>query len=383
MELTRDQLLEIRDTLKARVLDGLAREGTEIACLPTYLPLPDGPQRGEALVMDAGGTNMRASVVTLADGGNRVEAGPLGDRVPTGRDGKPVAGDRFFEAQAELFQQLGPKGGCPLGYCFSYPAEVLASRDARLIRWTKGVDVAGVEGTLVGSRLAKALEKLSIPTNGVTVLNDTVASLLGGVLFERKPEFADRFIGLIVGTGTNMAGVFSARALTKVKEWSGNMLVNLESGNFHPPHLQAFDDDYDRESDNPGRQRFEKAVSGYYLPYLFDRLSPGTIDPARGSAQLVELREQGKGEAARLAGQLLGRSADLVAAGLAALCEIYTPGPTAILGEGSLLWGDPQFATRMEERVNDLISSGRSAQLVKQRENVNLFGAASAALLPA
>ena len=45
----------------------------------------------------------------------------------------------------------------------------------------------------------------------------------------------------------------------------GLIPVNLESGNFHPPFLTAVDDTVDAISGNPGKQRFEKAVSGMYL----------------------------------------------------------------------------------------------------------------------
>ena len=43
------------------------------------------------------------------------------------------------------------------------------------------------------------------------------------------------------------------------------MAINLESGNFSPPHLTTADDALDRASDNPGAQRFEKAVPGAWL----------------------------------------------------------------------------------------------------------------------
>ena len=45
----------------------------------------------------------------------------------------------------------------------------------------------------------------------------------------------------------------------------GLIPVNLESGNFHPPFLTAVDNTVDGISGNPGKQRFEKAVSGMYL----------------------------------------------------------------------------------------------------------------------
>ncbi len=376
--LDRAQLFEIRDCLRQRIEEGLNSSGQEIQALPTYLPLPREAQSGVALVMDTGGTNMRASVVRLGDQ-HEVLQGPVGKKVP-GRGPDALHGDQFFQVQAELLAQLEVPANAPLGYCFSYPSEVLPSRDARLVRWTKGLEIEGVEGTLVGKRLVEALARQEVRASDVTVLNDTVASLLGGALFEAQARFETRYIGLIVGTGTNMAGVFSE--VSKVPDWSyPEMLVNLESGNFHPPYLSEFDDALDASTQTPGQQRFEKAVSGHYLPFLFDQILPGVLDPERGSAQLVELRESGQGEAQQVAERLLARSADLVAAGLAAVCEIYSPGTTAILGEGSLLWGDPKFSGRLESKLQELLSGGRQAEILRQRDNVNLYGAASAALI--
>lgn len=375
MRLEPQQLEEVRQTLRRRIEEGLARGGTEIAAIPTYLPMPKGPT-GKALVMDTGGTNMRASVVELEGASSRIIDGPIASKIPDGRSGPQLSAQQFFEQQAELFTQLeAASGKLPLGYCFSYPAEVLPDRDARLTHWTKGIDIPEVVGMKVGSSLAQALAARGLETKSATVLNDTVASLLGGAVLEGDPRFGIRYIGLIVGTGTNMAGVFAPSQLKKLEGVEKAMVVNLESGNYHPPHLTDADDRYDATTGNPGRQRFEKAVSGYYLPFVYDTVRPGVIDPTEGSAQLVEMRDRGD----QLAGQLLERSAQLVAAGLAAVCDLYDEGPVAVLGEGSLLWGDPLYADKLTQTLESLAGPGR-AELVHQRENVNLFGAAAAAL---
>ena len=46
----------------------------------------------------------------------------------------------------------------PIGYCFSYPAESVLSGDAKLLRWTKGVDIKEMVGAIswqTTSRLPK------------------------------------------------------------------------------------------------------------------------------------------------------------------------------------------------------------------------------------
>jgi hexokinase len=377
LNLSLDQLEEVRAALRIRIREGLAEDGREIKALPAYLPPPPPALEGRALVMDVGGTNMRAALIELSEGEARVVSGPRSRRFEARSADKTLSGEEFFDLQAKLICDLEPPGGLPVGYCFSYPSQVHASRDATLIRWTKGIEVRGVEGTLVGSRLGRALDRAGLSPGRVSVLNDTVASMLGGAYV--FPGDHEKVIGLIAGTGTNMSGFFSGRNAPKLPE-SDPIAINLESGNFHPPHLTRFDEELDRDMTPSGAQRFEKAVSGYYLPYLFKRILPlHGLDPGGGSATLVSLRGQG-GEPGDVAASLLRRSADLVAAGLAAVADHYSGhDEIGILAEGSLFWGDPEYAPRVETTLGALLAGRRIARIL-HLENANLVGAACAAL---
>lgn len=378
-ELSLEALHEIVNTFRSRILEGLAEEGREIGALPTFMELPSGRQRGRALVIDTGGTNMRAALVEISPGDGEILSGPFSDKVPDGRRGEALSAELFFSAQAKLSGKLDHlEAGLPLGYCFSYPAQSTPDGDAVLLRWTKGLRIEGVIGRRVGEALRESLDSEGFSTSGVKVLNDTVASLLGGAHLYAKPDYGTNYIGLILGTGTNMAGVFTEQHLTKV-ECPRPMVVNLESGNFDCPYLTPLDDKLDAQSQNPGAQRFEKAVSGHYLPQLFDLAHPG-LELGTDSSKLVGLRDTDSGEAGRTAGAILRRSARLAAAGLAAVASLYpSEHRTAVLGEGGLLWGDSLFAPTVEQTLKELLPSHR-VELVHQRENVNLLGAATAAL---
>ncbi len=148
----------------------------------------------------------------------------------------------------------------------SYPTESVPSGDAKLLRWTKGVDIKRDDrrsGREAFTGLSKR-KRNKIKFTNIKVLNDTVASLFAGL----TDSSYDAYIGLIVGTGTNMATFIPADKIKKLSpshKVDGLIPVNLESGNFHPPFLTAVDNTVDVISDNPGRQRFEKAVSGMYL----------------------------------------------------------------------------------------------------------------------
>lgn len=371
-ELSLQQLEDIRAALRDRIQEGLAADGQQVACLPAYLAQPQPGQHGEALVVDAGGTNVRAAWVRL-DGEVSILKGPLSGVLPDGRS-RPVHAPEFFGYQSDLLLQLGAPTGLPLGYCFSYPARVEPSGDARLLHWTKGIKVTGVVGELVGQALRAAYGQPGV----VKVLNDTVAALLGGAIFA-GPEYTQH-IGLIVGTGNNMATFLPKSKLTKLEQpWEGTMAVNLESGNFHPPHLDAVDDTIDSISDNPGKQRYEKAVSGFYLPQLLQCLCPHLRLPEGASSkEVVEWADKPGQEPASLAARwLLDRSADMVAAGLAAVADHLAEGNLAIQAEGGLFWKATGYRDRVQATLEKLVT--RRFAIIRGDE-VNLVGAAAAAL---
>lgn len=373
-----DRLQEMRRLLVSRITEGLAADGREIKCLPAYFPPPPEDLTGRAIVMDTGGTNMRAALVRIDGVHSEVEKGPLSRRLPVREEGHHLDSDAFFDVQAALVAELDPPADLPVGYCFSYPSDVLENRDARLIRWTKGIEVPGVEGELVGAALTAALEKRGFSVPRLHVLNDTVASMLGGAI-GKSGDLRRKIIGLIAGTGSNMSAFFSPPAAKKLPY--GPMAVNLESGNFDPPYLTDWDRAVDEASDNPGAQRFEKAIAGHYLPYLFDRILPGVegFDPGLGTAQLVRLREGGGPTgAAEVAAALLGRAADLVAAGIAGVSDFYE-GDVTVVAEGSLFWRDPEFPHRCRATLARLIGSDRTE--IFRVPEANLIGSACAALI--
>jgi hexokinase len=379
-----DNLQSIRNRLVERILEGFSSDNKQIRALPTYLSPPSQDIKGKAIALDVGGTNMRAALVELQGRGKArfISFSPVTRVSPFTESGE------FFDSQSRLIQQLNAPDGLPLGYCFSYPSDALPDGDARLIKWTKEVAISGVIGTCVGSTLQKALENTQLQVNSTHVINDTIASLLAASYIHRGPERSDA-IGLIVGTGTNMAGFFDPCKVTKlgISNPSEKIAINLESGNYHPPFLTQHDEQVDRESEDPGYQRFEKAVSGNYLPLLFKSCMPqyGDYILQHGAKRLVEERE-GKEitnpEAQRIITDLLSRSADFTAAALSAVIDIYeSPHKITILAEGSLHWGDPLYAGRVRETLSRLLGGTSKFELVR-KQNANFIGAACAALSP-
>ena len=382
-----DTLERVRQCFAERVAAGLRADDQQIRALPTYIP-PARPTTERAAtadksavvaVVDVGGTNCRAAVVRPVGDTLQVVRGPTSRALPVRGETSPDA-TTFFDLQAELLCELRPDAGIPLGYCFSYPAESLPDGDARLIRWTKGLAVAGVVGHRVGKRLSQALHRHGCQPGSVVVLNDTVASLLAGS--QQARENPASVVGLIVGTGTNMAGFLRPPKLVDQRQ---TMAINLESGNFCPPEeIFTEADEAVDAADSPGKQRLEKMVGGHYLPKIFAQLSTSTrgFDPNGSAEQLQKLVERGEGDTeARIAQAILDRSADLVAATLAGLIDHYPAGHrVSIVAEGALFWSG-SYAQRVRASLSRLGGQERFSLL--RLEHANLVGAASAALAKA
>jgi hexokinase len=67
-KLTTVQLKEIAVDLQQKVENGLNHPNTEIQCIPTYIKPKTLGVEGQATVLDLGGTNYRAAVVSFKDG---------------------------------------------------------------------------------------------------------------------------------------------------------------------------------------------------------------------------------------------------------------------------------------------------------------------------
>ncbi len=242
---------------------GLAGQPSSLPMIPTFItvdrPVPvDQP----VIVLDAGGTNLRVATVRFdAQGRPRIEDFAK-HRMP-GTHGE-LGATAFYTALTDALMPVLPKAES-IGFCFSYPAEVTPTCDARLLRWTKQVQVPEVVGTMVGSGLAQALAARGF-TRRVTVLNDTVATLLAGKSAGLARHYSS-YVGFILGTGTNTAYVERNANIRKRRDLSaaGAMAVNVESGSFGRAPRSRFDEQFDATTADPGAYTFEKMISGAYL----------------------------------------------------------------------------------------------------------------------
>ncbi|HEX7585479.1 MAG TPA: hypothetical protein VF373_12380 [Prolixibacteraceae bacterium] len=392
--LTTSQLLDIANNLRQKIEIGLQEDGTEIKCLPTYIHPNKEGITGEATVFDLGGTNFRAAVVSV---GEEPKITGLAEKDITEMKTEGFTKEDLYNSQSQIINKLDLKENSPIGYCFSYPAKSLTDGDAELITWTKGVNIDGMVGQPIGKLLVEYLnQNTSVNFGKIAVVNDTITSLFAGLL---NPGY-DSYIGLIVGTGTNMATFFPSEYIPKLaglKGWTGETPVNLESGNFNPPHLTAFDTIVDDNSNNTGFQRFEKAISGMYLGRVFRAAFPNDqLDVELDAADLSRMMnnpESYKPEYSEVAFQIYERSAKLVAASITGLVlNLHSANPSVktiqVLAEGSLFWskvkiGNTSYVELVDACLKELLAElGMSDKKVQisRIDNANLIGAAMAVL---
>ncbi len=387
-ELTNEELKAIATSLQLKIEEGLKKDGQEILDLPTHInPKEDIPD-GKVLALDWGGTNFRAAIVEFK--GKEASVIESKNIKLSSKETTGFNQSKLFGAMAGLISQLKnlDKTVTQIGYCFSYPAKPELDGDATLLRWTKGIDIPDMIGQPIGKNLVEFLNNYKgIEANfkEVKVINDTVACLFAGLT---RIVSGTGYIGLIVGTGTNMAALMHLDKIEKLgNKTTGLIPVNLESGNFCPPYLTTIDRLVDAISNNKGSQRFEKAISGGYLGEIFKTVfSCHKIKydfDARDLTTIINHPDESPEEYVSVARWIYVRSAHLVAASIIGLAQVLVAhDPTVknilLTADGSLYWSDDYnelVAAKMKELMPEV-----KITIGKEMAEPNLIGSAIAAL---
>ncbi len=246
---------------------GLAGEDSSLAMIPAWVSADgDVPPGRKVIVLDAGGTNFRSATFSFSGGSEP-------DIEHFAKSAMPGTGGSI--GKAEFFRQIAEKMKASVndservGFCFSYPTEILPNRDGRLIRFTKEVDAPEVEGALIGESLNSALEALYGKERGskqITVLNDTVATMLAGKAGAGPGRYSG-YIGFILGTGTNCAYLERTERIGTLQAGCDHehMAINMEAGGYSGFRGGEIDRAFFASTDKPELFHFEKMVSGAYL----------------------------------------------------------------------------------------------------------------------
>ncbi|KAM6432052.1 hexokinase-2-like [Liasis olivaceus] len=274
LRLSQQQLLEVKRKMQQEMKLGLAQEThakASVKMLPSYVcSTPDGTEKGDFLALDLGGTNFRVLLVRIRNGMRRsVE---MHNKIYSiSEDIMQGTGEELFDhivnCISDFLEYMGMKGASlPLGFTFSFPCQQKKLDEGILLQWTKGFSASGCEGEDVVGLLKEAIHRREeFELDVVALVNDTVGTMM-------TCGYEDPFceVGLIVGTGTNACYMEELRNVELVTGDKGRMCVNMEWGAFGDngclnEFWTEFDAIVDENSLNPGKQRFEKMISGMYL----------------------------------------------------------------------------------------------------------------------
>ncbi|XP_047307786.1 hexokinase-1-like [Impatiens glandulifera] len=277
------KLKQVADAMTVEMHAGLASEGgSKLKMLISYVDnLPTGDEKGWFYALDLGGTNFRVLRVQLGGKDNRVvkkefEEVSIPPHLMVGSSNElfdfiAKALADFIDTEDEEFH-IPPGRQRELGFTFSFPVRQTSIASGTLIKWTKGFSIEDAVGQDVVGELTKALERAGVDMRVAALVNDTIGTLAGG-----RYNNPDVIAAVILGTGTNAAYVERANAIPKwqgLLPKSGEMVINMEWGNFRSSHLplSEYDSALDDESLNPGEQIFEKIISGMYLGEIVRRV---------------------------------------------------------------------------------------------------------------
>ncbi len=391
-----------RNRFQEEMAAGLAGSPRSLGMHPTFLAaLPPEPHPA-ILCLDCGGTYLRWGLVHCSAQQPVIEhycEAPM-----PGTEG-PLSPDDFFDHLAAQIRPLAHPG-LPIGFCFSYPMDILPDRDGRLLRLTKELKVPALPGCYLGREL---LARLPSGCGPAVLLNDTVATLLGGISHARAAG-ADGLAGMILGTGFNCCYAAQGVTLTKLPG-APDMIINLECGNYDQPQGQI-DRLLDADTDDPGAGRLEKMLGGAYHPRLILLAAracarAGFLSPAAGAvleeipafaAQALEQLSLGGGPLCasfplpkdqavlrELLRQSQARAARLITMVLTALA-IQTGGgrtaahPFCAVVDGAAFYGSHLLRAALSELLETYVTAelGLHIRLLRAPHS-NLLGAAAAA----
>ncbi|XP_034536621.1 hexokinase HKDC1-like [Notolabrus celidotus] len=300
--LSQEQLQLVKTRMRMGLEAGLKSKGpSTIKMLPSFVyHTPDGTEHGKYLALDLGGTNFRAMLVNFKRGlqqnaklYHKIYTIPVEIMQGTGED----LFDHIAQCVSDFLDYMGMKNArLPAGFTFSFPCEQTAIDTGTLVSWTKGYKATDCEGHDVVELLREAIKRRNeFDLDIAAVVNDTVGTMMSCAYEDPQCE-----IGLIAGTGTNLCYMEELKNIKKTEQKTGKvereeetpeggekkqadqsegvkkegdaekMCINTEWGGLGDDGslddiITPYDIEVNRNSVNPGKQRFEKLTSGMYL----------------------------------------------------------------------------------------------------------------------
>ncbi|XP_041370914.1 hexokinase-1-like isoform X2 [Gigantopelta aegis] len=369
----------------------------------TYVrSVPDGTEIGDFLALDLGGTNFRVLLISLQ--GQEVKMQSKIYLIP--QHIMLGTGVQLFDHIAECIHRFMKEhtlmeSNLPLGFTFSFPCQQKGLARAILTTWTKGFKCEGVEGNDIVQLLHEAIKRRGdIKVECLAVINDTVGALMSCAHSDRQCS-----IGLILGTGTNACYI---EKIENVGLWDGDddepreVIINTEWGAFgNDGALDFVQTEYDHKVDshslNPGKQIYEKMISGMYMGeiarLILEKLRKnGLLFQGQGSEEMAtrgrfytkyvseiesdvddgfkntkqvfdelnidHFNEEDCRIAQYVCAAVSSRAAYLASAGIACLLNKMQRPDVTVAVDGSLYRFHPHFHDLMMEKIGQLVDKG-------------------------
>ncbi|XP_053148776.1 hexokinase-3 isoform X2 [Hemicordylus capensis] len=181
-------------------------------------------------------------------------------------------GDQLFEflAQclAKFLAEIDTKEKYfPLGFSFPFRLQHSSLNQCMLIQSSKDFRWSGMAGNDLAQQLQTAINQQckNYQIEVIAVVSDTVGTMMS-CYNEKNPCAA----GLVIDAGTNCCYMEEAQYIVGVKENEGRMCMNTEWGFFGNAGelddlITEFDLLMDKQSMNPGENRFDKLIGSLYV----------------------------------------------------------------------------------------------------------------------
>lgn len=384
--------LSIADQLHTRILSdmkkGLTTGGAEEAMIKTGSAAVRTIKEGESvIVIDAGGTNFRSSLVTKTETG--IEISDF-EKTKMPAIDRELNKHEFYKAIADNIARLKDRAD-KISFCFSYAMAITEDGDGKIIRFSKEVKAPQAIGTYLGKELLTELKMQGWKKiRKINVLNDTTALLLSSFVDSHTSSWSSQ-LAFILGTGMNSAYIHNKK------------IIVTECGMFSDLPQSNFDLAVCKKTTLPQQSILEKMSSGAYLGEIafemiksacqenifskacieeFSKLSfvstadfdqillsqqPVSENKKIMPSHLMPAIQKGTSEDLQILksflDSIISRSAVLTAEAIYAAIldadknEKNTAAPVAIVCNGSTFWKTPLLKEKVESRLKELLST--------------------------
>ena len=242
-----DEVKIIIKDFHSEMQKGLSGFESSLKMIPSFTDVAKGTEKGKFIALDLGGTNFRVIAVDLDGKGGASVSGV--NKYVIDRQYMEGTGEKLFDFIANCIKgfmesnNIGTEKKLDLAFTFSFPVDQTNIAAGKLMTWTKGFTSSGVVGEDIVVLLNEALKRIGIRNLKVAALvNDTVGTLVAKSYTEQACD-----VGVILGTGTNAC---YPEKIANIKKWrglppKGNMIVNMEWGNFDKLFVTPYDKDVD------------------------------------------------------------------------------------------------------------------------------------------